>query len=168
MAILVTAVAPAALAQAVGAGKNELGTELTFHSSKLSSDDADRSTSLDWTVSYGRFLTDGFAAGPVFRIAKNNDTDAFGYLGGVGRYYFGDLNGRFLPVAEVSVARSMNDPSADYTDLQVFGGVVVPMGASGARFRVGPYFYRAFYDEDETGYSNFQSFGVSWSVALLF
>ena len=42
------------------------------------------------------------------------------------------------------------------------------MGKSGGRFRIAPYYYRAFYDAQQSGYSYFHSFGVSWSVGLLF
>lgn len=158
-----------AFAQAIAEGKNELSTDLIFVTSKPTEDvGGDRTSRTSWRVAYGRFITDRLAIGPLFRIVKDPGASTTGYVGGLARYHFGDLNRRWIPLVEVSSARSMNDPSGNYTDVQFLGGIMVPMGATGGRFRVGPYYYRAFYDEDETGYSNFSSFGVSWSVALLF
>ena len=158
-----------AFAQAVAEGKNELSTDLLFITSQPTGDAAgDRTTRTSWRLSYGRFITDRIAVGPLFRVVKDPGGSTTGYIGGLGRYYFGDLHRRWIPTVEISSARSMNDPAGNYTDVQFLGGITVPMGSTGGRFRVGPYYYRAFYDEAETGYSNFSSFGVSWSVALLF
>jgi hypothetical protein len=163
-------VAADASAQAIAKGKNEVTTDVFFITSKLSGDnvDADRSTTTDLTLAYARLVTDRLAVGPLVRIAKTNGQDATGYLGGQGRFYFGDLAKRAIPFAEVNSTRSINDPFGDYTDVQLMAGLMFPLGSSGGRFRVSPYYYRAFYDEAVTGYSNYQSFGVSWSIGLLF
>jgi hypothetical protein len=162
--------AASASAQSVAKGKNEVTTDVFFISSKPSGDaiDAERSTTAELTVGYARFVTDRVAVGPLFRISKATDADTSGYVGGLGRFYFGDLAKRAIPFAEVNSTRSFNDPFGDFTDVQLMAGVMFPLGSSGGRFRIAPYYYRAFYDEAETGYSNYQSFGISWSVGLLF
>ena len=51
-------------------------------------------------------------------------------------------------------------------DVQLLAGLKVPLGASGARLKIGPYFYRNWYDADVAGYDSFQSVGLSWKVGL--
>lgn len=168
--LAVCGVAASASAQAVAKGKNELSGDVFFITSKLSGDavDAERSTTAEWTVGYARLVTNRLAVGPLFRFAKTNGADATGYVGGQGRFYFGDLTKRVIPFAEVNSTRGFNDPIANYTDLQLMAGVMIPLGPTGGRIRITPYYYRAFYDEAAFGYSNYQSLGVSWSIGLLF
>lgn len=169
LAVCLTSVVPSdAFAQAVAKDKNELTTEIFVISTKTNSDDSERSSQAQWTTSYARFWTNRFAAGPLFKVAKSSGSDTLGYVGAQGRYYFGNLDARAIPMVEISSSRSFNDPTADSTDLQLLAGLTFPMGGSGGRFRIAPYYYHAFYDEAKTGYSNFHSFGISWSVALLF
>ena len=162
-------VATSASAQAVAKGKNEVYADLFFITAKSTGDvDEDRSTSAEVTLAYARLLTDRFAAGPLFRIAKSSGNDTLGYVGGQARYYFGDLSNRAIPFVEINSTRSYNEPVADYNDLQLRAGVMIPLGPTGGRLRISPYYYRAFYNEALTGYSSYQSFGISWGVGLLF
>ena len=170
IALLACGAPSVASAQVIEAGKNEISTDFTFNSSMLSGVDSNRTTDYRWSLSYGRFLTDRFAVGPVFTIenSPNNDVRPFN-IGGLGRFYFGDRDGQALPFVEVASTRAFNRVfDMNFTDVQVSGGVMFPMGRSGARFRVAPYYYRAFYDEQLFGISYSHAFGVSWSVALLF
>ena len=143
-------------------------TNLFFLTSKATDDAAERATSFSWNASYARFLTDRLAVGPLFGIFKDPHVDATGYAGGLVRYHFGDRSSRFIPFAELNASRTLNDPFANFSDIQLMGGVVIPMGRSGGRFRVATYYYRAFYDEDRTGYDSYKSFGLTWGAGLLF
>ena len=162
--------ASSASAQAIAQGKNEVATDFEFSSSRLTGIDTERATDYHWRISYGRFLTDRFAAGPLFAIQKDNNNAVTPYnIGGLVRFYLGDRDGRAIPFIEGSSTRGMNRPfDTNFTDVQIGAGLMFPMGRSGGRFRIAPYYYRAFFDEQTTGYSYFHSFGVSWSVGLLF
>src|SRR5262245_45333021 len=96
-----------AAAQAIEAGKNEISTDFTFSSSTFSGVDSLRTSEYRWSLSYGRFLTDRFAVGPLFAIQSDqpNDTTPFN-VGGLGRVYFGDREGRALPFVEFSSTRA--------------------------------------------------------------
>lgn len=169
--LAVCSVATSAAAQSIAKGKNELAGDVSFSTTKPTgeaNEDADRFTSADLGVAYSRYVTDRLAVGPLFGISKAKGSEATGYLGGLGRYHFGDLSRRAVPIVEMRVSRSLNDAFANYTDLQLLAGVMFPMGSTGGRFRVTPYYYKAFYNEAESGVSDFQSFGISWGVALLF
>ena len=54
------------------------------------------------------------------------------------------------------------------TVLEISGGVRLPLGGSGGQMRIGPYYYREFYDGSKTGYDYFKSWGINWTVGLLF
>ena len=156
-----------ASAQAIAQGKNEVSTDVFFITSKATGDgDAERFTEVEWLVGYARFLTDRLAVGPLFRIAKATGREADGYVGGQGQFYFGDLTRRAIPFVEINSTKSFKGDFG-YSDVQLLAGVMLPMGSTGGRFRVAPYFYKAFYDESDGG-GSFQAFGISWSVALLF
>ena len=159
-----------AFAQAIASGKNEVETDFTFTSSTLSGVDSNRTTEYSWRLTYGRFVSDRIALGPVFAIRSEETSDTTPMnIGGLARFYLGDPDHRVIPFVEASSTRTFNQPfDHDYTDLQISGGLLFPMGASGGRFRIAPYYYRAFYDAQQTGFSYFHSFGVSWSVGLLF
>jgi len=142
--------------------KNDLYTDVFFITSKPSNDRADTITRFDWQTSYARFLTDRLAVGPIFGIFKPNDDEANGYVGALVRYHFADTFGRVIPFVEVNGSRSVN--YQDLTDVEVRAGVILPMGRTGGRFRIAPYYYKGFYEGDDT----FQSFGISWGVGLAF
>lgn len=170
LVMLILATGSSAFAQAIAEGMNEVSTDFSLNTSTLSGVDANRTTELSWRLTYARFLSDRFAAGPVVAIRHDpaSDVEAFS-VGGLARVHFGDRGGRAIPFVEASSTRSFNEPfGMNRTDVQVSGGLVFPMGASGGRLRVAPYYYRAFYDLQEVPFSYFHSFGVSWSVALLF
>ena len=158
-----------AFAQAIESGKDEVDTDFTFSASTLSGVDANRTTQYSWRLTYGHFLSDRFALGPVFAIRTDENNGGTPYnIGGLARFYLGDLDAHAIPFIEASSTRSFNQAyDLDYTDLQVSAGLVFPMGKTGGRFRVAPYYYRQFYG-DAAGYDYFHSFGVSWSVGLLF
>lgn len=170
LAILLLTAGSNAFAQAVASGKNEVETDFTFSSSTPTGVDSNRTTGYSWRLTYGRFLTDRIAIGPVFAIHSDERNDATPFnLGGLARFYVGDPDGRAIPFVEVSSTHAFNQFfDEDYTDIQVSAGWLFPMGKSGGRFRIAPYYYRAFYDAQQSGYSYFHSFGVSWSVGLLF
>lgn len=156
-------------AQAVAKGKNELSLDANVVTAKETGEgDHERITASELGGAYARFVTDRLAVGPVVTMAKASGSGATASLGGLARYYLGDLTKRAIPVVEINSTRSLNDPLSNYTDLQVSAGLMIPMGSTGGRLRIAPYYYRAFYDEAVTGYSSYQSFGISWRVALLF
>ena len=156
-----------ASAQAIAQGKNEMSTDLFFITTKGTGDvEAERFTQIEWSVAYARFFTDRFAAGPLFRLAKSKGSEADGYVGGQGQFYFGDLTRRAIPFVELNGTKSFKGEFG-YSDVQFLAGLMMPMGSTGGRFRVAPYFYKTFYDESDGG-GSFQAFGISWSVALLF
>jgi hypothetical protein len=169
-ALLAFGLASNAFGQAVVANKNEIGTDFTFSSSTFTGVDSNRTAEYRWSVSYGRFLTERFAVGPVFAIRNDVHGDQTPMnVGGLARFYFNDRDAGAIPFVEAAGTRSFHYQfDMDHTDLQVSGGLVFPMGDTGGRFRVAPYYYRAFYDADLVGHSYVHSFGVSWSVALLF
>jgi hypothetical protein len=170
LAMLMLAAGSEAFAQAIASGKNEVETDFTFSASTLTGVDSNRTTEYSWRLNYGRFLTDRFAIGPVFAIRSDEGNDSTPFnIGGLARIYVGDPDGHAIPFVEASSTRAFNQLfDDDYTDVQVSAGLVFPMGKSGGRFRIAPYYYRAFYDAQQSGYSYFHSFGVSWSVGLLF
>jgi hypothetical protein len=157
-------------AQAVAAGKNELETNVALSSSKLSGVDANRTTEYLWGVTYARFLSNRFAIGPVFEIHNDPDNGLTPYnIGGLARLYLGNPSRSSIPFLEAASTRAFNQLfDYNYTDFRLSGGLLFPMGSSGGRFRIAPYYYRALYDDQVTGYGYSHSFGVSWSVGLLF
>jgi len=170
LAILLLTAGSNAFAQAVASGKNEVETDFTFSSSTLTGVDSNRTNDYRWRLTYGRFITDRFAIGPVFSIRNDerNNTKPVN-IGGLARFYIGDPDGRAIPFVEVSSTRTFNQViEPNYIDLQVSAGLVFPMGDTGGRFRIAPYYYHSSHDALITGYSYFHSFGVSWSVGLLF
>lgn len=161
--------AQAAKTPAVAKGMNELALDLSMVTAKETGEvETDRVTQSNLGGAYARLVTNRFAVGPVFGVSKSNGSDATAYLGGQVRYYLGDLTKRAIPMVEFSSTRTLNDPLANSTDLQVMAGLMFPMGTTGGRIRIAPYYYRSFHDEAVTGYSHFQSFGISWRIALLF
>ena len=159
-----------AYAQALAAGKNEVETDFSFSTATYSGVDSNRTTDYSFRLSYGRFLTDRFAIGPLFSIRRdvNNATTPIN-VGGVARYYFVNGDALAIPFVEGSSTRTINDAFVmDHYDVRASAGLVFPIGESGGRFRVAPYYRRAFHDALINGYSYDHSFGVSWSVGLLF
>lgn len=157
-------------AQAVAAGKNEVETDFSFSTATYSGIDSNRTTDYSLRFAYGRFLTDRFAIGPLFTIRRDLDNLVTPInLGGVARYYFVNGDALAIPFVEGSSSRTINEAfEMDHYDVQASAGLVFPIGESGGRFRVAPYYRRAFYDRLINGYSYQHSFGVSWSVGLLF
>ncbi|HEX6164538.1 MAG TPA: hypothetical protein VFZ31_14305 [Vicinamibacterales bacterium] len=170
LVVIMLSASATARAQAIEAGKNEVETDFSLTSSKWSGIDSNRTTEFNWRITYGRFVSDRIAIGPVFGIRNDVNTGSKPFnAGGLVRFYFGDGRGAAIPFVEATSTRAFNQAfEMDYTDLQISGGLVFPMGESGGRFRVAPYYYRAFFDPDLHGFSHFHSFGVSWSVGLLF
>lgn len=166
---LVFGIGTDARAQAVAKGKNELSLDASVVTVKDTGEgDHARVTVSQLSGSYSRFVTDRLAVGPVLGVSTMSDSDTTGSLGGLARYHFGDLTKRAIPLVEIRSTRSLNDPLSNCTDVQVLAGLLIPMGSTGGRFRIAPYYYRAFYDEAVTGFSSYQSFGISWRIALLF
>jgi hypothetical protein len=160
--------APGESSAQVAQGKNDISTFLFLQSSKPTDDAGDRETFFDWRLAYARFLTDRFAVGPLFGIFHPPGGETSSNIGGLVRYHFGDTDAAVIPFAEFNTAYSINDPVDNFGDIQILGGVVLPMGRTGGRFRIAPYYYRAFYDEEESGIPEFSSFGVTFGVGLLF
>jgi hypothetical protein len=170
LAMLMLATGSNAFAQAVASGKNEVETDFTFNSSTLTGVDSNRTNDYRWRITYGRLIGDRVAIGPVFTIRNDgyNNSKPMN-IGGLARVYVGDLDGRAIPFVELASTRTFNQVfEPNYLDLQVSAGLVFPMGDTGGRFRIAPYYYRSFHDALINGYSYFHSFGVSWSAGLLF
>jgi hypothetical protein len=155
-----------ALAQ-VAEGKNDVFTDLFLLTAKPTDGAGERETSFNWTTSYARFLTDRLGAGPIFRIVKDPHQGANGYVGGLVRYHFGAADAQIIPFVEFNASHSFGNES-DSPDMQIMGGLVIPMGRTGGRFRIAPYYYRQFLDEGETGEKWFRSWGVTFGAGLLF
>jgi hypothetical protein len=166
LALLTFGAVSSALAQQE---KNEIATDVTILSRKPSGDNTQpRVHVTSWEISYARFLAQRLAAGPLFKVTTVTRDRASWYFGGLGRLYFADQDARAIPVVEVNAVRSVHDRFVDHTAIQVLGGVAFPMGKSGGRFRIGPYYTKTFYEHDATGLDSSDSFGFSWNVSLLF
>lgn len=168
LALAACTVATSAFAQAVAKGQNEVNGDVFIITTKPSEDGAERFTRKEFNLSYARLVTDRLAVGPRVGVVQTSDQDTSGHLGVQARYYFANLSGRAIPFAEVNTNRTFGVPVANDTDLTVLAGLMFPIGNTGGRIRVNPYYYRIFFDEDKVGYSNFQAFGISWSVGLRF
>lgn len=166
--LAVSSVPGSAFAQAVAKGQNEMNGDAFVITTKPSEDGAERFSRQEFNLSYARLVTDRLAVGPRVGVSKAGDQDVTGHIGVQARYYFANLSGRAIPFAEVNTTRTFNVPVANETDLTVLAGLMFPIGNTGGRIRINPYYRRVFFDEDKVGYSNYQSFGISWSVGLRF
>lgn len=148
--------------------KNELSTDVTILSRKVSGDnESPRANVTSSKLSYAWFFTERLAAGPVVKVTTVTGGGAAWYFGGLGRVYFRDQDAAVIPVVEVNGVRSLHDRYEDQTTFQALAGLVFPMGTSGARFRIAPYYSRTIY-QDDSGLPSFDGFGLSWNVSLLF
>ncbi len=148
-------------------GKNEAYAGISLSTARNNGNGADRITVVDWRTDYERFVTARLAVGPELFISKRTGTDVDVLLGGVIAYHFGNLDGRVIPFAELNGGFGFGSDSSAKSDVRVIGGIKIPLGRSGARLKVGPYYYRASYDRDKVGYDSFKSFGITWNVGLL-
>ena len=146
--------------------KNEVATSVSILSRTISDNDLRRTTVSSSTLSYAWFFTERFAAGPIFRVRTVTGAQTSWYFGGLGRVYCRDQDAAVIPVLEANVVRSLHDLYEEQTTIQALAGLVFPMGTSGARIRIAPYYSRTIYRDD--GPPSFNGFGVSWNVSLLF
>ena len=148
-------------------GKNEANAGISLSTAKNNGTGADRINVVDWRTDYQRFVTDRLAVGPELFITNRTGNDRDVLIGGVIAYHFGNLDGRVIPFVELNSGVGFGSDSSAKSDVRVIAGIKLPLGRSGARFKVGPYFYRASYDLDKAGYDSFKSFGISWNIGLL-
>ena len=147
--------------------KNELATDVSIMSRTISGSDLRRVNVTSSTLSYAWFFNERFAAGPIFRVRTVTGGRTSWYFGGLGRVYFRDQDAAVIPVVEVNGVRSLHDLYVEQTTIQALAGLVFPMGTSGARFRIAPYYSRTIYHANG-GPPSFNGVGVSWNVSLLF
>jgi hypothetical protein len=165
-ALLLVCLSEAAALGQVRRGADEIAGGFTLTTRKRASEPA--ATSIVWRVTYGRFVTDRLEIGPFVSLFKFPEQETYGVVGARVAYHVGPLDAPVIPVVDLSSGLGFGDPEDDPIDLQVLGGVKILFGGTGARLLIGPYYYRAFYDEERKGYDAFTSWGVLWNVGLLF
>ena len=115
---------------------------------------------------YARFVTNRVSVGPLLDIYKTTGSDATAGIGGSVAYHFRPLSAAVIPFVEATSSKGLGTGNYN-ADMQLIGGLKVPLGSSGARLKFGPYFYRAWYDQAKNGFDSFESIGFSWNVGLL-
>lgn len=168
LAMLMLAAATPAIAQERGGkGTTEVraGFDLTWLPDPR--DGGEGTSAVNWRTTVQRFVTDRLAIGPTVGANKGFFGETTGFYGGRATYHLGPMNRNWVPFVDFSSAKSFGGEH-DPWDIQLQGGLKLYAGQSGAFFLLGPYYYRAFYDEAATGIKSFNSFGVVWDVGIAF
>lgn len=144
----------------VAKGLNEVGGRGSVDSGKYSDED-ERTTSLDLTTFYGRFITDRISVGPSVNFYKATHNDATGALAGFVNYHFGDTASKVVPFAEVSVGKFFGSDD-DATFLSLGPGAKLFLGEGGAVVA------NAFYRRLMADSADSNEFGLQIGVSVFF
>jgi hypothetical protein len=160
--------APVAAQDGFSQGSTEIraGLDVTFVPDPIGGGEG--TSSLNWRTSVSRFLTDRISAGPLVGASKLFFGDTVGFAGGRVAYHFGPRDATLVPFVDFSSAKSFGSPGSDPWDIQILGGVKMYHPRSGGFMLIAPFYYRAFYDEETTGFEWFDSWGLSWDVGVIF